>query len=111
MSTILRVAPGTSWPSGNYRDVAVLPLDDVAVSQLFGELLEGTEPGLGDWLAIGFQLPDGGYVELIRYKASPPPFGYSVRLDASDSIEPSLTAVLALTGLEKSLLPWVAPGP
>ena len=111
MSTLVKVAPGTSWPSGDYRDVAVLPLDDLGVTEVFGDLLEGTECGLGDWLATGFQLSDGNYVELIRYKASPPPFGYTVRLDSSASIEPSLSTVLFLVGLKRSALPWVAVGP
>jgi len=111
VSTYSKVDPGTSWPSGDYRDVALLPLDDLVVSKVFGDLLEGTEPGLGDWLAVGFQLYDGHYVELVRYKASPPPLGYIVRFDSSASVEPALSSVLSLAGLTRSALPWVAAGP
>ena len=105
------VAQGTRWPSGDFRDVAVLPISDSEVREVFGELTEGTEPGLGDWLAIGFKLPDQSLIELINYKASPLPTGYILRLDKRAHTEPSLSHVLSAFGLSKDALSWLNAGP
>lgn len=102
-----KVEQGIRWPSGDYRDVAVLPISDSEVQAVFGELTEGTEPGLGMWLAIGFKLPDQSLVELINYKASPPPAGYILRLDKHANTEPSLSHMLSVFGLSKDALLWL----
>lgn len=41
-----KVEQGIRWPSGDYRDVAVLPISDSEVQAVFGELTEGTSLGL-----------------------------------------------------------------
>ena len=102
-------AQGTTWPSGRFYDVAVLPVADARIIDIFGPFASGVEPGLGEWHAIGFWLPDRTLVELVRYLSSPPPLGYILRIDRSASIESALSQVLQIVGLSKDELPWINP--
>ena len=98
---------GTKWPSGDFNEVAVLPLSDAKLVEIFGPFLCGIEPDLGQWNAVGFALPDSSLVELIRYVSSPPPHGYILRIDKSAPVEPTLSQVLTIVGLFRDELPWV----
>ena len=111
MSSFEVLAPGGLWPSGDYRDVAVLPIVDADVARVFGaEMNHGIEVGLGPWRAVGFRLSAGAVAELIYYPSSPGPSGYALRLDRDASVQPALSEVLFLFGLQRDSLLWIAGG-
>ena len=102
-------AEGTKWPSGRFHDVAVLPISDARVMEIFGPFVSGTDSGLGGWHAIGFWLPDKTLIELVRYISSPPPTGFVLRIDRSAPIEQAFAHVLQIVGVSKDELPWINP--
>ena len=102
-------AEGTEWPSGRFHEIAVLPVSDERVIEIFGPLVSGTESGLGEWHAIGFWLPEKTLVELVRYVSSPPPAGFVLRIDRSAPTEKAFTQVLQIVGIPKDALPWINP--
>ena len=51
------------WPSGSYKSIAIIDLSREQLERWFGRnLVTGTEPGLGEWLACGGLLPSGQMV-------------------------------------------------
>jgi hypothetical protein len=104
------VPEGTSWPSGNYRSIAMLPITPERVAAVVeAPLVSGIEPGLGPWEAIGLRLKSGASVELIYYSMAPEPKGVEVRVDQNANFHASLQQVIALFGLPLESLDWVSP--
>lgn len=101
--------PGGGWPSGHYADAAVIPLSEADLSQLLGMTpLRGTQTGLGPWVAFGGAL-ENVVMELISYKHSPGPAGFTLRVDAGANAGALLKSFITLAGLGQNELPWVAP--
>ncbi|MCB1590335.1 MAG: hypothetical protein KDI56_15600, partial [Xanthomonadales bacterium] len=62
--------------------VAIIPLSEATIASLLGASPNyGTESGLGAWVAFGGEL-NSVAVELIRYKHSPGPGGFELRVDS-----------------------------
>jgi hypothetical protein len=100
---------GTRWPSGDFRDIAILPIDENAVSDKFrAPLHRGVESGLGPWAALGIQHSGGALVELICYQYIPPPSGFIVRIDSAEKFSEILDAVLGTFNLQREQLPWIS---
>lgn len=102
---------GSRWPSGGYRNLAILPVDEATVATAFGSpLLHGDEEGLGSWAALGLHHASGALVELIRYNAAPDPSGFLVRVDSMQDASAALADLLSALGLQSNDLPWVSNG-
>ena len=105
------VHSGARWPSGDYRNLAILPIDEEAVTTSFGSpLLRGNDEGLGSWAALGLRHNSGVLIELIRYNAVPGPNGFLVRIDRMHDASAALTDLLAALKLQSQDLPWVSGG-
>jgi len=104
------VPEGTSWLSGNYESIAMLPITPERVAAVVKTpLVSGIEPGLGPWEAIGLRFECGASVELIYYSMAPEPKGVEVRVDKNANYLVSLQQVIALFGLPLESLDWVSP--
>lgn len=100
-------SPGEPWPSGDYLDVATLPVSESQLIELLGmEPLRAVEEGLGPWIAFGGRL-DGVTIELIRHELSPGPAGFILRINSASAPEPALKALLDALGLSASALTWI----
>lgn len=105
------VPEGAPWPSGDFQNVAVLPLKHDDVSRTLGApLVRGVEAGLGEWHVLGIRLSSGDLAELIHYTDSPGPRGFTLRVDTRTQAAVALREVLAVFNLTRSSLPWVAAG-
>src|SRR6478752_1609196 len=99
---IERLPPGMRWPSGNYREVALLDVRGAYLSNHFGgDLVAGDEPGLGAWRAIGGKLKSGAVIELIEYLAQPEK-GFALRADSSCDLQSVLDETLAFLGMKSN---------
>lgn len=97
------------WPSGDYIELAVLEIDAATLSQRLGApLLQGDEPGLGPWEAIGAKLRSGELIELISY-AHEPQSGFTLRADARNPSFRVIVESLVGLGLKDEALLWVSP--
>ena len=102
------VEVGRCWPSGDYVSIAIVPLSEATLASLLGARPNyGTETGLGEWVAFGGEL-NSVAVELIRYKHSPGPGGFELRVDSSANAGEVLGEFMRLARLQYSDLPWVA---
>jgi hypothetical protein len=103
------IPKGTAWPSGNYHELALLPVSDSQIELAVGtQLLHGVEEGLGAWAAIALRLSCGAVVELINYRQSPRP-GFVLRAEVGFEPGAVLREVLALLGMASTAASWVSP--
>lgn len=101
------VSPGERWPSGDYLDVATLPVSEPELAKLLGmQPLRGVEEGLGAWIAFGGRL-DGVAIALVRHESRPGPAGFILSVDSAAAPEPVLTALLDALGMSASALTWI----
>jgi hypothetical protein len=104
------VPEGTPWPSGDYYDLAHLPIDEASLQRVIGvPLMSGVEDGLGRWVAIGLTLRSGVAVEIIRYDDSPGPPGFVARADTGADLAVALDELLSLFSLSRDQLWWISP--
>lgn len=109
-SRFVVVPEGTRWPSGDYYDLAHLPIDEDTLTSVLGSpLVRGVEDGLGPWAAIGIRLSSGTALEFIRYQYEPTPPGFSVCADMKADLSRALDDVLEIFSLKRSSLVWVSP--
>jgi hypothetical protein len=100
---------GTQWPSGDFREIAILPIDEKAVADAFhAPLHRGDETGLGPWAALGMWHSSGILIELICYQYMPPPNGFIVRVDSSADFSEALESLLPVFNLQRDQLPWIS---
>jgi hypothetical protein len=100
---------GATWPSGDFVEAAMIDISCEEVSTLIsGDLIEGIEPGMGPWKAIGLQLDAGEVIELIRY-VHDPDHSFVLRIDAGENLAATFEKVLSLLGRSKESLIWVSP--
>jgi hypothetical protein len=98
-----------AWPSGDFSEIAMIDVSHEEVqSAVSTDLIEGVEPGLGAWKAIGIKLDGGEVIELIRY-ASDPDKAFTLRVDARENFLIVLGKVLKLLKKDKDSLVWVSP--
>jgi len=97
------------WPSGDYREVAVLDIKDQDLSRCFGpDIHSGDEPGLGPWRAVGGKLSSGAVIELIEYLARSGK-GFELRVDSSFDMGDTLRETLAAMNLGPESVLWTSP--
>lgn len=107
---ILPASPAFNWPNGNYVELALLPLapQEVAAASTLS-VVTGAEAGLGNWTALGLQLPSGVVVELIWYVDRPGPAGTIARVDRGLDLDIVLDEILFVFRLNLATLSWVSP--
>lgn len=100
---------GAPWPSGDFVEVAMIDISCEEVSSLVSaDLIEGVEPGMGPWKAIGVRLDAGEVIELIRYVYDPDR-AFVLRVDAGANLATAFEKVLNLLGRGKESLAWISP--
>jgi hypothetical protein len=111
MSNFKIATQGLAWPFGDCVTVAVVDIEAERLSRILNTpLVQGTEPGLGSWQAIGLEFPGGLVVELIQHAHAPGSRGFELRVDRSCNSELALGQVVKALGGHASVLSWVAPG-
>ena len=95
------------WPSGSYKSIAIINLSREQLERWFGRnLVTGTEPGLGEWLACGGLLPSGQMVEFVQYAHAATPAGFDLRCDSDAESRTVISDTLAALGLTESSIRW-----
>src|SRR5688572_23115923 len=85
---------GLRWPSGDFVELALMPVNEEAIREVLGvPLVSGEEAGLGEWKAIGFEVESGPTIEVICYLRSSSPY-FIVRSDMSFPPREALDAVI-----------------
>jgi hypothetical protein len=107
---MLKYTESLSWKSGNCREVATIELTDQEIVNATGiNIVSGSEEGLGEWLAVGGEISTGDQVEIIRYKDSPNPNDYIIRIDFEANINLVVALVFKELGLSLNSVKWQCP--
>ena len=104
------VTRGEVWPSGQYKVIALLDVDDAWVEGTVGvPLVTDFEDGLGAWVGAGGKLPSGAPVELIKYKLAPSGPLFELRTDHDADAQQTLTDFVTVTRLDPTKIRWSPP--
>ncbi len=104
---MLKYTETLSWKSGNCREVATIELTDQEIVNATGlNIISGLEEGLGEWLAVGGELSTGDQVEIIRYKDSPDPTHYIIRIDFEANINTVVALFFKELGISLNSVKW-----
>ena len=88
------------WPSGEFIDLAVLPLTEGELARRIGvSLVHGIEDGLGPWAAIGGYLRSGVQFEFICYAQIPA--SVILRMDKNTYSATAVDEALRLVGFSR----------
>lgn len=97
---------GARWPSGTYKNIALLDVSSNDVARCFdAQLVAGHEDGLGAWKAIGGELKSGAQIELIEYSESPIK-GFELRVDSAWNSSDVLSEALELLEAGMASVLW-----
>lgn len=108
---MLKQTESLFWKSGNYREIATVALTDQEIVKATGlKIISGVEDGLGEWLAVGGELSTGDLVEIIRYKDSPNPADYIIRIDFEADINSVFALIFKELGINPNLITWRCNG-
>jgi len=106
--SVCQVQPGTLWPSGDSRPIAVLPFDVAELSTRYGLLFQDGVDDPDRYRLAAIELADGQQARLFRHDSDPNP-GTVVLVDAASDIESALSLLLDALGITREALLWVAP--
>ena len=107
---MLKYTESLSWKSGHCREVATIEFTDSEIVNATGlNIISGSEEGLGEWLAVGGELSTGDLVEIIRYKDSPNPTHYIIRIDFEANINMVSALVFKELGINLNSIKWQCP--
>lgn len=99
---------GARWPSGDFKEVALLDVSSDFLESATGkELQKGEEVGLGGWQAMGAKLGSGSVIELISYQGHKPPC-FILRVDVGCNVFQVVEETLHALNIGKESLIWVA---
>lgn len=100
---------GAPWPSGDFVEIAMIDISFEEVSSLIAaDLMEGVEPGMGAWKAIGLRFDAGEVIELIRY-VHDPDHAFILRVDSGENLAATFEKTLDFLGRGKESITWVSP--
>lgn len=104
---VCQVVPWNSWPSGDERPIAIIPFEIGALQSRFGLVFQTGVDDFGPYHMAAVQLRRGEQAWLTKYDHDAHP-GVTVRVDSRSEVEPALTSILKVFGLNPGLLLWAA---
>ena len=100
----------SKWRSGDYKPIASCSIEETALLSKTGRMfVEGFEVGMGNWVAIGGELPSGKQIEIIKYLDDPKTPEFVIRIDEAECAAQALVEILQILNLHKDDLTWVSP--
>jgi len=103
-------AKSSKWRTGDYKPIASCCIEDTDLLSKTGKtFVEGFEAGMGNWVAIGGDLPSGKQIEIIKYLDAPKTPEFVIRIDKADCAAEALAEILQILNLNKDDLTWVSP--
>jgi hypothetical protein len=101
---------GEYWPSGTFKVIAYLEVEDRWVAEVFGKIIEDVEDGLGRWVGSGGKLPSGIMAELIRYELQFRDANiFELRIDSRADEKQALAEFMLTAGLAPEAVRWPHP--